>query len=1384
MTTRESKLVFSEAGASGVRARVVSLTEALEGQKRRHAELQQILPKTGASLGVVEAASQSAAAKITSLTNTIGPVGAALGAVTRSVNPAAQGLIAYASAAEKVSLANRLMNSVLIGGTTTMLAAGAVATAYADDILRASDTYSTLTARIRTFSEGQIAAAQTERALYEAARESRTGVGDLTTLYTRLTPALRDFGRSQEDALTVTQLTSKALAIQGADVREQAAATIQFSQAIASGVLRGDELRSLLESSPQLMRYIAQNLEINGKVGVAFSALRKLGEEGALTGERVVSAMLRAEALINKDFGTAPKTAQQGWIVLKDEITRTIGSLDKMVGGQKAVVAWLGEMTDKAEAFRQKLLSDPAALDGLKQAQDFVGDAVSSIGALGKVAVENFDLLVSAGQAVLALKLGSVLASWFAQAATASKAAIANVQAFQQAARFNAGAVQNPVIAEAARNARAAATAADARAADLIARAELKAAEALAARRASEQALLQAQLARRSVGAGSVAAAEAEAAASAQVAVAKRAEAAAKVAATSATNASTIASTRNAVAQEAEALATANVTSGQIAKTGVMRVVTGAYNLLGGGIGVATLALGGLLFALMKSEEAFQQQVAAQRDAMVVGDRLRAITDQMTTSTYSRIQSLEIETQTLLANAAAEREKAKALVERKEAEIRAAPGFAGQVTGGYSAGVVAAQIARTRKEIDAAKANIAASNAETWRNSQEQIKQDLAKSVVKTREIQQQLNSGKDLAGRALTDQQRAALTSDLTGLFKKGQDAVDQWQARMNRQQGVVQSAKGGAKAGANEVLGIYSGILDVAAELVSAAGQSSGTPPAPKTPKPKAVVVPGGVSAAYTDLLRAGFLQLDGGRGYSVDDGQVSRGGQAVTARSEDEAAALTRYVKIVESLNDATDAQIKKEAEKLGVTARSKDELKLAAGAILDQELATSKASRAEERWLDIKAEMSGESRALIKAENDLQQLIRDGGVTAMDPMIERYKAWIKLQDQAARAAEALQAAQAPVQRGFEDALATQPAAVTPQGLVDPTAAIKQVEDAKARVALDRTRIVEDEIARLKRASGGRLADEEKLRARLMQGFDIALEVETQDRILEIKRQALRDDAQALEQHAAQTADTLVGALRDISFGGDIKDVGKRLGMDILSALYDELIGNPLRFAIQSAIRNLVQSNGGGGGSFWKTLLNVGASFVTGGANLSSTVSATIAANPNLFADGRVPKFANGRNPWMDGPFVRGPGTPRSDRTPAWVSPDEAIINALSSQRYQRELRAINDGTFDPYADLRRLQDRTGLGGPGRYADGYNPSYGATAPVYRAPVAAAAGPGELHVHNHGEPMKITARRDERGATHIDMKPLADSVVRSAAHSGALGRAQREQRQPKLRG
>lgn len=193
------------------------------------------------------------------------------------------------------------------------------------------------------------AGAEAMRALEEISRRTQTSMEGNVEVFARLNQSMIQMGGTQADTLQLTELLGKAIKVSGASAVEAKAAMLQFGQALGSGKLAGDELRSLMESAPYLMRQLADG------IGVPVGALKKLGEEGKLTSDVVVNALGKAADQIDQDFQKFPQTIDAAMTVAGDAAKRAAEKFDDMTG-TSAVLAGatkgLGTVLDKlAEQF-------------------------------------------------------------------------------------------------------------------------------------------------------------------------------------------------------------------------------------------------------------------------------------------------------------------------------------------------------------------------------------------------------------------------------------------------------------------------------------------------------------------------------------------------------------------------------------------------------------------------------------------------------------------------------------------------------------------------------------------------------------------------------------------------------------------------------------------------------------------------------------------------------------------------------------------------------------------------------------------------------------------------------------------------------------------------
>jgi lambda family phage tail tape measure protein len=142
----------------------------------------------------------------------------------------------------------------------------------------------------------------------------------------RFTNATKELGVSQRQVLDFTTTLNKAIVLSGASTAEATNGLIQLSQGLASGALRGDELRSVLENLPTVADVIAKGM------GKTRGELRKLGAEGKITAKEVFEAFVKAGPEIEQKFGKVMPTIAQQMIMVKNEAIRFFGEASRSSG--------------------------------------------------------------------------------------------------------------------------------------------------------------------------------------------------------------------------------------------------------------------------------------------------------------------------------------------------------------------------------------------------------------------------------------------------------------------------------------------------------------------------------------------------------------------------------------------------------------------------------------------------------------------------------------------------------------------------------------------------------------------------------------------------------------------------------------------------------------------------------------------------------------------------------------------------------------------------------------------------------------------------------------------------------------------------------------------
>lgn len=179
-------------------------------------------------------------------------------------------------------------------------------------VIDSTDQFTNMAARLNLVNDGLQSNEQLQNMIFQAAERSRSSYLDMGNVVSRIGMNAKDAFSSTQEAIQFAEVLSKKFAIAGASQAEIASATLQLTQGLGSGVLRGEELNAVFESAPNVIQSIADYLK------VPIGQIRKLASEGQLTADIVKNAMFASIDETNKQFAKMPKTFGQIWTSFKN----------------------------------------------------------------------------------------------------------------------------------------------------------------------------------------------------------------------------------------------------------------------------------------------------------------------------------------------------------------------------------------------------------------------------------------------------------------------------------------------------------------------------------------------------------------------------------------------------------------------------------------------------------------------------------------------------------------------------------------------------------------------------------------------------------------------------------------------------------------------------------------------------------------------------------------------------------------------------------------------------------------------------------------------------------------------------------------------------------
>ncbi|HED4079230.1 TPA: phage tail tape measure protein [Raoultella planticola] len=299
-----------------------------------------------------------------------------------------------AAAASKES--QKALSELTDGFASAGRAATAAAAAFATGkLVQIADQWNSVNARLKqaSISTNDFTLSQTR--LMAISQSTGTAFTDNANLFSRAAASMREFGYSSDEVLKITEAVSTGLKLSGASSEEAGSVITQFSQALAQGVLRGEEFNAVNESGDRVIRALAAGM------GVARKDLKAMADQGQLTIDKVVPALISQLGVLKGEFSSLPPTVS--------------GSMQKVTNSFMAWVGGVSQATGATDALS-------GGLDGLAKTLDSLTSSAVS-GALSDVA-DNMSLVTTAAGGLVGIGLARYLGGIVTSATSATGALI------------------------------------------------------------------------------------------------------------------------------------------------------------------------------------------------------------------------------------------------------------------------------------------------------------------------------------------------------------------------------------------------------------------------------------------------------------------------------------------------------------------------------------------------------------------------------------------------------------------------------------------------------------------------------------------------------------------------------------------------------------------------------------------------------------------------------------------------------------------------------------------------------------------------------------------------------------------------------------------------
>ncbi|EDX1122185.1 phage tail tape measure protein [Salmonella enterica] len=350
----------------------------------------------------------------------------------------------WRQAAAAARESERALSDLTAGFASAGKAAAAASAAFATGkIVQIADEWNSVNARLKQASSSADDFAASQRQLMEISQRTGTAFADNANLFSRAAASMREYGYSSDEVLKITEAVSTGLKLSGANTQEASSVITQFSQALAQGVLRGEEFNAVNESGDRVIRALAAGM------GVARKDLKSMADQGQLTIDKVVPALVGQLDNLQDEFKSLPQTVSGSLQKVTNSFMQWVGGIDQATGATAGFSGGLDSLAQTLDAFTSSAVSGAlndvadnmstittvaGALVGVGLARYLSGvvtSATSATGALISAAKSEVALAVAQDKAAQSAVAASRAEVYRAQQAVQSSRS-ADVQAAQQ----------------------------------------------------------------------------------------------------------------------------------------------------------------------------------------------------------------------------------------------------------------------------------------------------------------------------------------------------------------------------------------------------------------------------------------------------------------------------------------------------------------------------------------------------------------------------------------------------------------------------------------------------------------------------------------------------------------------------------------------------------------------------------------------------------------------------------------------------------------------------------------------------------------------------------------------------------------------------------------